>query len=285
MDFQYRTGEEAPGGHRLTVLVSMHPVDRYTYLESLCRHILAGTGCTLCYSVAPLDGEESLPEGVELVLVGATEKYLTWNNSGFLSETLPAIRRQIPILPVMLEPGIVNLFNTRCGKFHYVDGVGETLPEKCLQQINTHIATLLCRENALAEEDKPGIFISYRKRDIAQLRRLVERLDAHPARDTVSLWYDTSLQPGDDYRRTIEEQLRRCSLFLLLVTPQLLEPDNYVMRVEYPLAVKEKKPILPVIMEKTDQTKLTACFPALPKCLTDAQIDGIFAKIGKAGKK
>ncbi len=284
MDFQYRTGEEAPGGHRPTVLISMHPVDRCTYLESLCRRILGDTGCTLCYSVVPVDGEESLPEGVDLVLAGVTEKYLTWNNSGFQSETLPAVRRGIPLLPVMLEPGIVNLFNTRCGKFHYVDGVGESLPEESLRQINTHIATLLCREDPV-EEGKPGIFISYRKRDVAQLRRLVERLDAHPARDTVSLWYDTSLQPGDDYRRTIEEQLRGCSLFLLVVTPRLLEPDNYVMRVEYPLAVKEKKPILPVIMEKTDQKKLAACFPALPKCLTDAQIDGIFAKIGRPGKK
>ena len=65
----------------------------------------------------------------------------------------------------------------------------------------------------------------------------------------------------------------------MLVTPTILEPNNYVWRVEYPMAVERKKRILPIVMQKTDLNKLYEMFPNLPKCITSNQIGGIISKL------
>ena len=100
-----------------------------------------------------------------------------------------------------------------------------------------------------------------------------------PLRERIRLWYDTNLHPGENYSTTIAAQLKTSDLFLLLVTPSVLEPDNYIARVEYPLARQEKKTVLPIVMRPTDRKALDALFPALPKCITEKQIGGIFGKL------
>jgi len=262
-----------------TILISMHLIDRYIFFDSLANNILANNNCNICYSSSPLDTAKINMENIDLVIIGVTEKYIVWNNSGFVSETLKAIETKIPILPIMLEPGIVNLFNTRCGKFHYIENFDNKLSDNTLLQINNHIQSLSNSNLVSDDNGKPKIFISYRKKDIQSLNRLVKLIDAHPDRDKISMWYDTNLHPGDNYSLTIINQLKTCDLFLMLVTPNILEPNNYVMRIEYPLALKERKQILPIAMEKTDLKQLYSLYPNLPKCITDTQIGGIFSKL------
>ena len=135
-------------------------------------------------------------------------------------------------------------------------------------------------KTAIIEKDSlPKIFISYRKCDKKQLNRLITQIKAHSKSNEISIWYDQSLNPGENYSNTIIEQIKSCDLFLMLVTPNLLEPNNYVTRVEYPLAVKEKKRIVPIVMQKTDLNQLADSFPDIPKCITASQTDAIFSKI------
>lgn len=262
-----------------TILISMHPVDRYTYFDSLANNILTNNNCNICYSDSPLDTAEIDMENIDLVVIGVTEKYMIWKNSGFVSETLNAIEKKIPLLPIILEFGIANLFNTRCGKFHYIENFKNELSDDTLLQINNHINALFNHKTVSESEGKPKIFISYRKKDIKSLNRLVGLIDAHPERDKISVWYDTNLHPGDNYSSTIINNLKSCDLFLMLVTPNILEPNNYVMRVEYPLALKERKQIIPIVLEKTDLKQLYFLYPDLPKCITDTQTGGIFSKL------
>ena len=104
-------------------------------------------------------------------------------------------------------------------------------------------------------------------------------MDAHPQRDRIAVWYDTNLHPGENYSTTIATQVQSSDLFLMLVTPNVLEPNNYIARVEYPMAKNAKKSILPIVMQPTDLQALYALFPDLPKCITDKQIGGVFAKL------
>lgn len=279
MESNYTSIKSSKDSNELRILISMHPIDRYNYLEQLIQGIIKHNNCTVYYSTFPADNCIIDLVNIDLIIVGVTEKYITWNNSGFVSETMVALRNQIPVLPIMLESGIINLFNTRVGKFHYIENISGELSEETLFQINAHISKLLNDSSPVPAKSKPKIFISYRKQDIKDLQRLVKLLDAHPDRDKISLWYDTNLTPGDNYKLTIIEQLQSSDLFLMLVTPNILEPNNYVMRVEYPLALKDKKRILPIVMEKTDLNKLNEQFPNLPKCITDTQIGGIFSKL------
>lgn len=279
MESDYITIKSAKNCNDLKILISMHPVDRCNYLERLICGITDNNNCTVCYSPFPADNSVTDFTDIDMVIAGVTEKYITWNNSGFVAEAMAALRNNIPVLPIMLESGIINLFNTRVGKLHYIENLSNEISEETVIQVNEHILRLTDDSSAVWDKDKPEIFISYRKRDKKELQRLVKLIDAHPERDKISLWYDTNLNPGDNYKLTIMEQLKSCDLFLMLVTPNILEPDNYVVRVEYPLALKEKKHILPIVMQKTDLKKLYEQFPRLPKCITDTQTDAIFSKI------
>ncbi len=279
VEFNYISKESSRNNDKLKILVSMHPIDRFKYFEQLVDSILAHNDCTIYYSPSPSDKSIAELKNINLMIVGVTEKYITWKNSGFVSETMAAVKKHTPILPVMLESGISNLFNTRVGKFHYVENIADKFIEENLLQINNYISALSNRETHFGDVGKPKVFISYRKRDISELNRLVNIINSYPERDEISLWYDTNLNPGDNFSLTISEQLKSCNLFLMLVTPNILEPNNYAVRVEYPLAVKEKKHILPIMMQKTDLKKLYELLPDLPKCITATQIRSIFSKI------
>ena len=55
--------------------------------------------------------------------------------------------------------------------------------------------------------------------------------------------------PGENYNENIEHEVDKSDLFVLSVTNNLLEPNNYVMRIEYPMAVSKRKNILSIAFE------------------------------------
>ncbi len=259
------------------ILLSVHPADRYLYLDMLKDAVLFSGDYAVYYDPCPQDGGSFDVSNISLVIMAVTEKYLVWQNSGFLSEAIPAVANNIPVLPLMMENGIVNLFNTRCGKLQYVDCTDSCqVAEKCRR----HLAQVFTKEaDNEVGDGKRRVFISYRKRDIAQLKRLSQAIMRHPQASRLCLWYDTGLLPGENYSDAILDALCGCDLYVLLVTPSLLEEGNYVYRVEYPMAIQKGKPIVAVEMQKTDRTKLLQMYPALPKCITEKQIDALFARI------
>ena len=78
------------------------------------------------------------------------------------------------------------------------------------------------------------------------------------------VWYDEYLVPGENFNDAIRSALEKGRLFVLVVTPSLLEKDNYVMLHEYPAAKESGKPILPAQMVKTDREKLEASNKEIP---------------------
>lgn len=77
------------------------------------------------------------------------------------------------------------------------------------------------------------------------------------------------LSSGEDFNAAIGAALKKCSLFALTVTPNIVEENNHVMAVEHPEARKANKPILPMVLPPTDPEVLYRCFQCLPLC-TDA---------------
>lgn len=260
------------------ILLSVHPADRYLYLELIKNTVLNMGDYAVYYAPFPMDGIFPDFSHISLVIMAVTEKYLVWQNSGFSSEAIPATQKSIPVLPLMMEKGLSNLFNTRCGKLQYVDC---TDPEQIPKKLQKHLPHALDGHNDRQSEGVlRRVFISYRKRDIDYLNRLSGAITAHPQSKHVCLWYDTGLLPGENYSDAILDALNTCDLYVLLVTPSLLEEGNYVYRVEYPLAVQKGKPIVAVEMQKTDKTRLLQMYPSLPKCITEKQVDALFARLG-----
>lgn len=276
MEF-FTAGNEVPDSEKKRVLISMHPCDRFLYFSPLAQSILNAGDCAVCFSSCPADSAPVDFSGVCAVVAAVSEKYLTWKDSGFVSEALAAIRGGVPVLPLLLEEGIENLFNTRCGQLHFLKAPEGQLTGPLLDLLNTHITALLADVPKKLPEGR--IFISYRKQDIGALVRFVHALQTYQKGQRVSIWYDKSLNPGENFRQEISLRLKECDLFLLLVTPHLLEEGNYVMRVEYPMAVREKKRILPVLAQKTDLSALRLLFPGIPKCVTVNQPGAVLAAL------
>ena len=106
-------------------------------------------------------------------------------------------------------------------------------------------------------------FISYRKKNSLYMKRLIKELRSYPKFRCVSLWFDGSLHPGEDYNDQILQKLSGADFVLFVVTPDLLEPGNYVLEKEYVQAVDEGKQMLAVIMEEIDPIAFKEAYPKL----------------------
>jgi hypothetical protein len=259
------------------IFISAHPVDRYQYLEPIVAAIESTGSCTAVYNPVPADGLPSLPEGIDTVVVVASLKYFVWAGSGYASELAAAIRDGIPVIPFLIEntQNVIDLVNMRCGKLQYIDAVPS--PAFALDTLCAHLVA----EEREVDRSLPSVFISYRRADKPYLCRLVDTICSSPSFGQINLWYDEVIAPGENYSLSILREIRECNLFILLVTPRILEPSNYVFRVEFKEARALRKHLLAVEAERTDKRALSALYGPLGHIADLKHPDAIRAVIEK----
>ena len=108
------------------------------------------------------------------------------------------------------------------------------------------------------------IFMSYRKRDRKNMLEFMRMIHSQKNLEDVAIWYDEFLTPGRNFDEVLKEKLRQCDLMTLAVTPNILEPGNYVHDHEYPYAIDNGVRILPVEISHTDQSEYNEMYPKLP---------------------
>lgn len=119
-------------------------------------------------------------------------------------------------------------------------------------------------EDKLLASFEKVIFLSYRKADYDIIKTLLSLIHSNERLRDIAIWFDDFLTPGENYNEAIENQLKNCADFMLLVTPNMLSKDNYVCKVEYPMAVDSKKNILPVCFDSIPISKIRKVFPDIP---------------------
>lgn len=107
---------------------------------------------------------------------------------------------------------------------------------------------------------KASVFLSYRRADQEKLAVVMGAISGKRETDEIAQWHDEFLIPGDDFNTTIMTALKRCDVFLLVLTPNILEENNYVITTEYPAAVRLNKPIIAVELEAVDHQRLYEVF-------------------------
>ena len=264
------------------IFISAHPADRYGLIEQVAAAIERAEGCTALYYPAPNDKGPFLPEGIDTLVVLASIKYFAWANSGYISELQEAHSANIPVIPIAIEAGqnLTDLINMRCGKVHYIDAAQDGI-DLALDALTAS----LCAIGRTVDESLPSVFISYRRADREAMLRLVETIKASPYADRINLWYDMVIAPGENYSLSILSEIKRCRLFILLVTPKLLEPSNYVYRVEYKLARKLGKRILSVEAERPDRRALNDMYPTLGRTVDIKHPDAINAVLSEIARE
>ena len=180
------------------------------------------------------------------------------------------IRSHARILPIQIEDtaGLGGRFTEQFGKLHvlkrfqpaYSTALGWFISER----VDHHRIVGLSPEQQEIRQHQFRFrtFISYRKKDAQYLGRFLERIRRMPELRDMSVFYDNDLVPGEDYNERLEQEINGSDVVIFIITPNMLEAGNYVIRREYPQAVAGHKLLLPVIMADTDETALAECFPA-----------------------
>lgn len=272
------------------VYFTSHPHDFELYFERICRDIFKTQDCAIYYTE---DMSEPLTEddlkfslhNMNLFVVPVTYKLLSENDRAMLVDIPYAIKEGIPILPIMMESELDFLYSKedKFGKLQYMNPHSTDLTaiphEKRLADfLASKLTDEKLRDRIRAEFDA-YVFLSYRKMDRAHANHLIQLVHSIPKYRDLAIWYDEFITLGENFETEIDHALDISRLFLLLVTPRLLEDPNFVKDVEYKIA-KDKLPILPVEMVKTDKDNLLQCYESIPECI-EPKKDGIHAELDR----
>ena len=275
--WMYKTrGNSSPQG-KPKVYFCCHPDESAAFLDAVSDELLQKQNCAVWYPEDPHAArDEAMLEDLktmQLFVIPVTRTLLTSHNPAMDIEFPFATAHHIPVLPLMQESGLDELFNRRFGDLQYLSRfIDDPTAISYDEKLATFLATVLIGDE-LGERIRAAfdayVFLSYRKKDRRYAQELMRLIHSHDFARDIAIWYDEFLTPGEDFSDAIRKALRDSQLFVLAVTPNLTEPANYVMTTEYPMARKEGKCVLPAEMCPTDRDTLENTFEALPAC-TDA---------------
>lgn len=268
---QYKTrGMVSPQG-KPRVYFCCHPGDFSRFFEEVSEDLLEKQNCAVWYMT---DGERDEQfwndlSQMQLFVMPVTTELLCTPNPALDQEFPFAIQNHIPVLPLMQEKGLDSLFNEKCGDLQYLDkhdddATAISYDEKMQKYLD---AVLIGDELAakIRAAFDAYVFLSYRKKDrkyAQELMRLIHKNDF--CRD-LAIWYDEFLTPGENFNDSIRQALEKSGLFVLTVTPNLINEDNYIMSTEYPMARESGKPILPAELVPTDKKELADKYKGIPE--------------------
>ncbi|WP_367923939.1 TIR domain-containing protein [uncultured Ruthenibacterium sp.] len=274
----YRTrGNTSPQG-KPRVYFCSHPADQKVFLDATVQELLTLADCAVWYDpepevpLSPLQREERETDlaAMQLFVLPVTTRLLTTASSALEWEFPLAIAQHIPVLPILQEQGLERLFNEKCGDLQCLDP-HQTDPTALPYEVRLKkfLESVLIGDELAAQVRAAFdayIFLSYRKKDRREAQALMRLIHENEFCRNIAIWYDEYLTPGEDFNQAIAQALEKSQLFVLAVTPHLLERPNYVMNEEFPAAKSSGKPILPVEMVPSDRSGLEAAYPGIPPC-------------------
>ena len=261
MELRYITnGMSSPEG-KPRVYFSCHPADFDTAFPMIPEDILRYVNCAVWYDpdlasvpedesegaqiseAADAAAKEALDEifnEMQLVVFAVSSRFLYEKNRAKDVELPLALKKHIPILPIMLENGLGYEFSNNCAKIQVVPKYGTDPTATPYEDVlETFLHSVLVGDE-LAQKVRSAfdayVFLSYRKKDRRYAHRLMRLIHENEAYRDIAIWYDEFLVPGEGFNEAIKAAFEKSSLFAMAVTPHLEEDGNYVMRVEYPMA-------------------------------------------------
>ena len=267
------------------IFFAAHPKDTEQYFPTMQREIFKiEQNCTFWFDAEPEQiWNDSLTDnldhtGMQLFIFPVTSQLLSTENNA-ITVLLPyALDKHIPVIPILMEPGLEALYQKTFGDLQYLDKAAvdvTAIPYE--EKLKNHLQNILVNKET-AEKIRAAfdayIFLSYRKKDRALAAKLMKLIHEIPQMRDVAIWYDEFLVPGENFNANIADALEKSDLFAMAVTPNLVNEDNYVRKEEYPKAQASGKPILAVQVEDTDPVTFHECFEKLTGSIDayDAQL-------------
>ena len=274
-------GNSSPNG-KARVYFTCHPDDFDKYFDKVCNDIFKSHDPAIYYTYDMTkefddkDKEADLGRN-NLFVIPVTYKLLTEKNRAMNHDFSYAKKNNIPVLPLMMESGLDELYSARdkFSELQYLNPFSTDHTEISYENKLKKFLESVLISDELAKRVRAAfdayIFLSYRKKDRRYANELMKLIHGNPECRDIAIWFDEFLSPGESFTENIERILKDSKLFTLLVTPNLLEEPggkpNFVMAKEYPLALETGMKILPAEMEKTNKGELLRKFDKLPGCV------------------
>ena len=261
------------------VYFACHPADVERSLERICGDIFETADCAVYYTAdmaapVPEENRETDLGRMNLFVIAVSYRLLSEPNRAMDEDFAFAKSHHIPVLPIMLEDGLDELYGRpdRFGELQYLnpdlsDDSAIPYEEKLKLYLSSVLIDTETADRVRAAFDA-YIFLSYRKKDRVYANELMRLIHRNPVCRDIAIWYDEFLTPGESFNESIEKALKKSELFTLLVTPNLVNEDNYIITTEYPMARKTGKPVLPAEMVRTDHAELRDRFEGLPETIS-----------------
>lgn len=271
--FLYKTRNGANNAKLPKVWLCAHPKDISTFLQNDANKILSIVNCAIWYDENSADNynEEELIDnlsGMNLFVVPVTHRFLIEDNRALSIELPYAMKNNIPILPIIKDSALTNLFNEKCGYIQYLSLESDDDVFSSDEKLKKHISSILLGDETIRkirDAFDAYIFLSYRKKDKKYANQLMKLIHKNEFCRDIAIWYDEFLTPGENFNEEILKILTKSHIFALAVTPNILEDDNYILTQEYPLATKMGLCILPAEMVKTNEKELRIKYPNIPE--------------------
>lgn len=271
MKLTYKTrGGASPQG-KPRVYFCAHAQEQALFLDEICADLFKTQNCAVWYKENPQDvftaDEMQMDLGqMQLFVLPVTTRFLLQSGT-HMQEFAFAVQNKIPVLPLMQESGLVSVFNEKCGEIQFLDKTAQDETAiSYAEKLEKYLASVLIGDE-LAEKIRAAfdayIFLSYRKKDRAYAQELMRLIHKNEFCRDIAIWYDEFLTPGENFNKAIEDALKKSDLFALVVTPHLVDEENYVMTTEYPMALREGKKVLSAELLPTDRYALNEKFKGL----------------------
>ena len=268
---KYKTAGNADPRGLPRVYFCCHPEDFDKYFETISNEILKKHNCAVWYTKESFPRDEEFMEilgQMQLFVMPVTTNLLCRENDALQVDFRFAVEKHIPVLPLMQEKGLEDLFNRKCGELQFLDKSNSD--ETAIgyeEKLDKYLDSVLVGDE-LAEKIRNAfygyVFLSYRKKDRRYAQALMEMIHQNEAYEDMAIWYDEFLIPGENFNESIKAALDKSRLFVLAVTPNLVNETNYVMTTEYPMAKEGGKPIFPAELVPTDREELFEKYKELP---------------------
>ncbi len=280
-NFIYKTRGNASPQDKPKVYFACRPCDLHLF-DAIADEILSYVDCAVYHAPGDdFDQDEHFHNLNEMNLfVLPVTTNLLMQDCYVTRVDIPfAKMNHIPILPLMQESGLDELFNQKCGDLQYLDKNARDNTAISYEDKLKNYLTAILVGDTLAEEIRAAfdayIFLSYRKKDRKYAKELMELIHKNDFCRDIAIWYDEFLTPGENFNDTIAEALKKSKLFALAVTPNLVSEENYIMTVEYPMAKAAEKTVLPVELVPTDRAALANAYSGIRNAINSQNAEAL----------
>lgn len=292
---QYKTKRDSNPKEYPGVYFCCHEDDFINTFESVTDEILSIQKNIVFWYYDPKDIEMNDKDLIFylskmlLFVIPVTSNFIYKKSHARDVEMTYALEHHVPILPLMMESGLEQDFINVCGNIQFLDKTNtDPTAIPCKEKIEKFLKEILIDKYTICkirESFDAYVFLSYRKKDRKYVEKVMRLIHADECCKDIAIWYDEFLIPGENPDISIEVALKKSNLFVIAVTNSLLEMPNYVRDVEYPMAQKNNKPIIPIQLEKINQDEVYRCYRGIPEIIPADDVENITRKILDGLKK